>query len=143
LSSTATSAPQTEGRIYRVVIVGLLAAGWGADLFKDVSDPWLTVPRFLLTTAAISVLAWELTTQARRGAGAAASRWAGSDTAIAAVLGGYSALLVAAMVFGNAPQHQRTAAAAVASLYVVLGAYFVWRRRRTLTQRRSTAATDA
>jgi hypothetical protein len=125
------------------VIFGLLAAGWGADLFKDVSDPWLTVPRFLLTTAAISVLAWELTTQARRGAGAAASRWAGSDTAIAAVLGGYSALLVAAMVFGNAPQHQRTAAAAFASLYVVLGAYFVWRRRRTLTQRRSTAATDA
>jgi len=131
---TATSSAVTDGRVSRIVIFGLLAAGWGADLFEDVSDPWLTVPRFLLTVAATSVLGWELTSQARRGAGAAAIRWAGSDTAIVSVLGGYTALLVTAMLFGHPPQHERTSGVSFIALYVALGAYFSWLRRRTVAR---------
>jgi uncharacterized membrane protein YsdA (DUF1294 family) len=132
VTATRSSAPPIEGRVSRVVIFGLLAAGWGADLFENVSDPWLTVPRFLLTTAGTSVLVWELTKQAHRGAGAAVTRWTGSDTAIAAVLGGYSGLLIATMILRHPPRHESTSAAAFASLYLALDAYFVWRRRRTL-----------
>jgi hypothetical protein len=139
----ATGAAPTEGRVSRVVIFGLLAAGWGADLFEDVSDPWLTVPRFLPMIAATLVLGWELTSQARRGAGDPATRWAGSDTAIVSVLGGYAALLVAAMIFGHPPQHQRTSGVAFIALYVALGAYFSWFRRRTVARQRDSAATGA
>lgn len=142
MGAATTSFAPTEGRVSRVVIFGLLGAGWGADLFKDVPDPWSTVPRFLLVTAATSVLAWELTTQARRGPADATSHWTGTDTAIGAVLGGYAALLAIAMVFGHAPQHQRTSAAAFAALYVTLGAYFIWRRRKTLARRPSTGVLD-
>ncbi|MET8153899.1 hypothetical protein ACIBSW_20755 [Actinoplanes sp. NPDC049668] len=99
------------------------------------ADPWLAAPHLLLTTAATVVLVWELTTQARRGAADAANRWAGTDSAIAAVLIGYAALLVAAMIFGPAPRHEKTAAAVFAALYVALAAYFGWLRRRTLARR--------
>lgn len=139
----AAGAAPAEGRVSRVVIFGLLAAGWGADLFENVSDPWLTVPSFLLMIAATLVLGRELTLQARRGAGNPATRWSGSDTAIVAVLGGYAALLVAAMIFGHPPQHERTSGVAFISLYVALGAYFSWLRRRTVARQRDSAATGA
>ena len=143
VTSMAAGAAPTEGRVSRIVIFGLLAAGWGADLFEDVPDPWLTVPRFLLTVAATMALGWELTSQASRGAGDPATRWAGSDTAIVSVLGGYTALLVAAMVFGHPPQHERTSGMAFLVLYVALGAYFSWFRRRTVARQWESAATGA
>lgn len=142
MNSTASAGPPTEGRVSRVVIFGLLAAGWGAGLFENVGDTWSTVTRFLLTTAATSILVWELTSQARRGARDATVRWAGSDTANAAVLGGYAALLIVAVVFGHPPQHQKTSGVAFVSLYLALAAYFVWLRRRTLAQQRRQATTS-
>jgi hypothetical protein len=123
---------------------GLRLAGGGlGGLFENVSNTWSTLTRFLLTTAATSILVWEVASQARRGAPGAAIRWAGSDTANAAVLGGYAALLIAAMVFGHPPQHERTSGAAFVSLYLALAAYFVWLRRRTLAQQRRQATTSA
>ncbi|MBB4764178.1 hypothetical protein ACFQFC_08165 [Amorphoplanes digitatis] len=123
-----------------MVVSGWFAGGWFTDLFGTGSDTWSAVPYLVLTTAAIAVLVWELTTQARRGA---AGRWTGTDTAIVAVLIGYAALLVAAMIFGHALRHEKTSGAAFASLYVVLAAYFGWLRRRTLARPPRTAGADA
>ena len=142
MSSTENAGPPIEGRVSRVVVFGLLAAGWGAGLFENVTDTWSTVTRFLLTTAATSILVWELTSQARRGARDTAIRWSGSDTANAAVLGGYAALLTAAMTFGHPAQHERTSGTAFVSLYLALAAYFVWLRRRTLAQQRRQTTTS-
>jgi hypothetical protein len=138
-----TGTAPAEGRVSSVVVFGLLAAGWGADLFEDVSDPWSTVPRFLLTIVATLLLGRELTSQARRGTGDPATCWTGSDTAIVSVLGGYTALLAAAMIFGRPPQYQRTSGVAFIALYVAFGAYFSWFRRRTVTQQRDSAVAGA
>ncbi|GAA3342292.1 hypothetical protein GCM10020358_36730 [Amorphoplanes nipponensis] len=130
---TAT-APPTGARVSRVVVSGLLAAGWGADLFADVSDVWTTVVRFLLTTAGTAILVGELTAQAGRVAPGSTARWARSDTAIVAVLGGYAALLLAALIFGHPPGHQRTSGTAFIVLYVVLGGYYGWARGRVVAR---------
>jgi hypothetical protein len=132
MTSTATAVAPTEARVYRVVLLTVLGAAWGADLFKDISDPWLTTFRFLLMTAGTSALVWELTSQARRRAVDAAHRWTGTDTANAAILGVFSALLITARTFGHTPEHQRTSAIAFASLFLALAAYFVLLRRRAL-----------
>jgi hypothetical protein len=137
----ATGTAPAEGRVSRVVIFGLLAAGWGADLFEDMFDLWSTAPRFLLMIVATLVLGRELTSQARRGAGDPATCWTGSDTAIVCVLSGYAALLAAAMIFGRPLPHQGTSGAAFIALYVAFGASFGWFRRRTVARQRDSAAT--
>jgi ABC-type dipeptide/oligopeptide/nickel transport system permease subunit len=143
VTSMVSGAVPTEGRVSRVVIFGLLAAGWGADLFEDVSDLWLTVPRFLLMIAATLVLGWELTSQARRGAGEPATCWVGSDTAIVCVLGGFAALLVAAMSFAHPPLHERTSGTAFIALFLALGGYYTWSRRRTVAREQDRSGTGA
>jgi len=139
----ASGATPAEGRVSRVVISALLAVGWGSDLFENAADPWLTAPRFLLMMAALLVLGWELTAQARRGAGDPFTRWTNSDTAIVGVLSGLAVLLVAALVFGHPPQHERTSGVAFIALYFALGGYYSVSRRRTLIVDPATAPRTA
>ena len=135
MTTTATSAPPTEARVYRVVLLGVWAAGFGADLFEDVSDTWLVAARLLLTMTATSLLVWELSAQARRVAADATARWARSDTAIVAVLGGFAMLLLAAMVLGDPPRHERISGTAFLVLFAALGAAYGRARRHTVTTR--------
>lgn len=116
------------------MLFGLLAAGWGAKLFEDVSDVWSTLLRLLLTGAATSALMWELVVQARR-VDDSATRWGGTDTTNTAVLGLYAALLAIAALLPHAPRHEKASAAIFATLYVGLGCYFVCRRLQAMTGR--------
>jgi hypothetical protein len=141
VTSTSNNAQPHDGRWFRVACLGVLAAGYGSDLFEDLPDLWLAVPRFVLMSAATAALIWELTTQAQRHPqGTAAVRWSRSDTVNASVMAGYAALLCATVTLSDLRPKEETAGPMFAALYLALAIYFLCLRRRTLVQHRSTAA---
>jgi hypothetical protein len=143
VTSTRTDARRREDRWFGVAFYGVLAAGQGSNVTRDFSDSWSTAARLLAATVCLILVIRELTIQAQRRQISAPIRWSRSDTVNVSVMVGYAVLLCAAVTLGSPPWHEKTSGAAFAALYLALGAYFWWLRRRTLVQQQSTATDGA
>ena len=128
-----TSAQDTdlanEGRFAWTALLAVLAGSWGSVVFKNVNDPVLAAPFFVLMTLTTFSLALEVRTQARRRSPDGTADWRGTDTGIVVVLVGLATVSSVGVALRSFSPPEQSAGLSFAALYVVLAGLFSWNRR--------------